>query len=181
MSLITKLDFTADRVPFTQNLDNRLIEPYITKAQKQDFKPIVPDAFYTAITATTLGTQMQNFLDDYVKDFLVYATMARFLATHGNIIAQNGLREYVDSTSQPVSNTARAQMIKEAENDKNVSFSVMMKRASDLAYTWDSVTYSFNTTCGTTPEKNFGIRAVGVNTNFDGITTNYVRYNNDML
>lgn len=169
MSLITKLDFTADRVPFTQNLDNRLIEPYITKAQKQDFKPLVSDAFYTAITAETPTAEIQTFLDDYVKEFLVYATMARFLAYHGNIIAQNGMREYVDNTSQPISDTSRAQLIKEAEKDMKIALSVMMKEASDVSYTWDGVVYNFNSDCeSSNKNSSFGIRAVGVNTNFDG-------------
>lgn len=172
MSLITKLDFSADRVPFTQNLDDRLIEPYINKAQKQDFKPIVPATFYTAITGTP-GTELNTFLEDYVKEFLVYAAYNRFLAYHGSIIAQNGIREYVDATSQPITDVMRAQLIKEAEKDMNIAKTVMLKQANDVDYTWDSVVYNFNADCEITNKTSFGIRAVGVNTNFDGEVTKY--------
>lgn len=172
MSLITKSDFTSARVPFTQNLDDRLIQPYIEKAQKQDLKPIVPDAFYTVITGSP-GAQLTLFLINYVKDFLVYAAFSRFLAYHGSIVAQNGIREYVDNTSQPISDIARAQLIKEAEKDMKIALSVMMKAASDASYTWDGVTYNFNENCNVEKISSFGVRAVGVNTNFDGPELRY--------
>lgn len=138
------------------------IETYIKDMQEIEFKPVVPIAFYTAITGTP-GSELTTFLNDYVKPYLICGSYEKFLLWHGRNVAQFGLRENQEDTSTPISDKARAELIADVRRKTNVYLASMNDRLNDVSYTFDGVAYDFNT-CNTSKSKpKIGMRQVGRN------------------
>jgi len=138
------------------------IETAIKDMQEFEFKPIVPLAFYTAITGTlTASSELQIFLDDYVKPYIILGSYDKFLLWHGRNISQFGLRENSEDTSTPISDKARAEMMADIRHKANVCLMAMNKRLSDLSYTFDGTVYNF-TSCDVSKAKpSIGFKQVG--------------------
>ena len=153
------LDFVKLGANVTKNSD---IDTYIKDMQEIEFKPVVPTAFYTAITGTP-GSELTIFLNDYVKPYLICGAYEKFLLWHGRNVAQFGLRENQEDTSTPISDKARAELIADVRRKTNVYLASMNDRLNDVSYTFDGVAYDFNT-CNTSKSKpKIGMRQVGRN------------------
>jgi len=151
------LEFVKLGANVTKNSD---IDTYIKDMQEIEFKPVVPTAFYTAITGTP-GSELTTFLNDYVKPYLICGSYEKFLLWHGRNVAQFGLRENQEDTSTPISDKARGELIADVRRKTNVYLASMNDRLNDVSYTFDSVVYDFNT-CNTSKSKpKIGMRQVG--------------------
>ena len=160
--LIIKSEFT-EFVKLGANVTkNSDIDTYIKDMQEIEYKPIVPLAFYNAITGTP-GTELTAFLNDYVKAYLICGAYEKFLLWHGRNVAQFGLRENQEDTSTPISDKARAELIADVRRKTNVYLASMNDRLNDLLYTFDGVVYDF-TSCEVSKSKpKIGMRQVGKN------------------
>lgn len=160
--LIIKSEFT-DFVKLGANVTkNSDIDTYIKDMQEIEYKPIVPLAFYNAITGSP-GTELTSFLDTYVKPYLICGAYEKFLLWHGRNVAQFGLRENQEDTSTPISDKARAELIADVRRKTNVYLASMNDYLSDVSYTFDGVVYDF-TSCEIAKSKpKIGMRQVGSN------------------
>lgn len=145
MPLITKSDFST-YVQFTDNVKDRLLDFHILKAEKIDFFPLVPEAFWDIINTGSpgMGTEMEDFFNDYCKPVLVHFAMNRFLIEAGNNITQYGLVVPNEPTSQPASDQARANIRNQYKSDLQVYLNKFYKKLKDVEYTFDGVVYDFD-------------------------------------
>lgn len=136
------------------------LDAYIQKTQELNFKQTVPAALYTDLLGSlTARPELEAFLNDYIKPFLISKTYERFLLWHGNNINQYGIRNNVEDTSQQISTTNRAELINDVKSDSNAFLALMNKQASDANFTFDGVVYDFD--CSTVGKRNIIIRQVG--------------------
>lgn len=142
------------------------IESAIKDMQEFEFRPIVPLAFYTAITGTLTSTsELQIFLDTYVKPYLILGAYDKFLLWHGRNVNQYGLRENNEDTSNPISDKARAELMADIRRKANVCLLDMNKHLNDVSYTFDGVVYDFNSCNVSQSRTSIGIRQVSGNSN----------------
>ena len=125
------------------------LDSYIQKFQEKKFKPIVSSDFYTALLALpdTNKPELQTFLDEYIKPFLINGTYETFLLWHGRNISQYGLIQNREDTSDAISDKARAELMTDIRNDMNVCMAEMMRKLKESNYTFDSVIYNFSGDC----------------------------------
>ena len=153
---------------------NGAVETAIKDMQEFEFKPTVPLAFYTAITGTLTSTsELQIFLDTYVKPYLILGSYEKFLLWHGRNISQFGLRENNEDTSNAISDKARAEMMADIRRKTNITLLAMNKHLSDVSYTLDGVVYDFNTCEVAKGKPKFGFKQVGKNRNNNLNNNNY--------
>lgn len=145
MALISKSDF-SQYVQFTTNIQDRLLDYHILKAEEIDFKPLVPDAFWTIINTGSpgMGTEMEDFFNDYVKPIVIHFALLRFLVEHGRNITQFGVVIPRENTSEPASDTARADVRNQYKSDLQVYLKKFYKKLSDASYTFDGTVYDFD-------------------------------------
>lgn len=123
-----------------------MIDFQITKAETLDFKPLVPDAFWTDINSASppMGTELESFFNDYCKPILVHQALLRFLVEHGTNITQFGVVQPIESTSQPASDSARASMRNQYKSDLQSYLSKFYARLKEVSYTFDGTVYDFD-------------------------------------
>lgn len=144
MALITKTDF-SEYVQFTTNIPDRLINYHRDKAEYLDFKPLVPDAFWTIINSGSpgMGVEMEDFFNGYIKPVIVHYAMCRFLIEVGVNITQFGLINPREDTSQPASDGQRAAMRNQYKSDLQSYLSKFYFRLKEVNYIFDGITYEF--------------------------------------
>lgn len=158
MALITKADFNQ-YVQFTQNVPDRILDFHILKAEKIDFFPLVPDAFWTIINTGSpgMGTELEAFFDEYIKPVVVHFAMLRFMNEAGRNITQFGLVVPREDTSEPASDSARGDVRNQYKADLQSHLTKFYKALSVAEYTFDRVEYDFE--CKNR-ETNLFIRAI---------------------
>lgn len=160
--LIIKSEFRAfcklgANVPKDDELDT-----YIRKAQELNFKQTVDVDFYNDLLGSlTSRPELSDFLENYIKPFLISITYEKFLLWHGNNINQYGIRNNIEDTSTQISTTNRAELINDVKSDSNAFLSLMNKQLNDLSYTFDGVIYDFFTDCHHIGHRNLIIKQVG--------------------
>lgn len=129
------------------------------------------DVYYKAV-ATSTGSkpssantnwkevEVMSFFTAFVKPFLVCASYYRFLNWHGANVTQFGIRQINEDTSNEVSEGRRGELMADINNKKQHYLSLMLKRFSDVAYTFDEVKYE-TTDCNTPAQSVAGIYALG--------------------
>lgn len=138
------------------------LETYIKDFQQYNFEPIVDPVFYADITGVlTSRPELETFLNDYVKPFLISGSYENFLVWHGRNVNQFGLRQNNEETSEAISDKARAELIASVKSKTNVCLAKMMSRLSDLNYKLDGVIYDFSSCDVRKPSMNIGIKQVG--------------------
>lgn len=145
MALISKSDFST-YVQFTRNIEDRLLDFHISKAEEIDFKPLVPANFWTAINQASpgMGSELLAFYEDYIKPVLVHQAMLRFLIEAGVNITQFGVVNPTEDTSQPASDQQRASMRNQYKADLAVYLNKFYARLSEVSYTFDGTEYEFS-------------------------------------
>ncbi len=145
MSLITKSDF-SEFVQFTNNIQDRLINASILKAETLDFEPLVSATFWTDINSTSppMGSELQAFFDNFCKPILVHFAMNRYLIEAGKNITQFGLVVPVEPTSEPVSDRGRADMRNQYKSDLQSYLAKFYKELCRVSYTFDGTVYDFD-------------------------------------
>lgn len=145
MALATKEDFST-YVQFTTNIPDRLFTYHRDKAETLDFKPLVSDAFWTAINTSSPspGTELLDFMDEYIKPLVIHFTMLRFLVEAGRNITQFGVIVPSEPTSQPVQNSDRADIRNLYKSDLQVYLKRFYSRLKEVEYKFDGTEYDFD-------------------------------------
>lgn len=159
--LIIKSEF-RDYYKLSPNIgkDDEL-DNYIRKAQELKFKPTVNEDFYNdLIGSLTSRPELSDFLNNYIKPFLISVTYERFLLWHGNNINQFGIGQNLEDTSQQISTSNRSGLINDVKSDSNAFLSLMNKGLKDAEYTFDGVVYDFGS-CINKGRRNLIIRQLG--------------------
>lgn len=144
------------------------IESYIKDMQELEFKPIVPNDFYLAITGTLTSTsELQALLNDYVKPYLISGSYEKFLLWHGRNVSQYGLRENNEDTSVGISDKARAELMADIRRKTNIYQAEMLNQIKEANYTFDGVTYNFNSCEVSKAKPQMRIRQVGKSCNYN--------------
>lgn len=154
--LISKADFTAaNLVKFSQNILDDQLAPYIYAAQDYDLSPRLGPELYAALEYLADGgspghgpgpgagaassVQLQAFLDEKVKRYLVLASYRRFISAHGMNVTQFGLTKTADpqGTFNQAEAAERAVIIRQVDADANVA----LIRMASTPYTFDGISY----------------------------------------
>ena len=143
--LITKYDF-AEFWPVSQNVADELVNPYISKAQTFDVRPLLTADEWAGLIrnqahsagefpglefspAEFLATAPATEWDDdrlaalwvgFVKPLLVTESFRQMLLWHGTHITQNGVETFSDTGSQPVSSARRSELKSDVEAARNL-------------------------------------------------------------
>lgn len=147
--LINKSDFIGI-VKMSVNIPDSDVDFHCMDAQKFDLFPIIPTALATALQGT-MGAELQTFFNNYVKGFLVCKAHARLLLWQGNNLTQFGLVTNSEDTSVPLTDKQRAELIQSSEHKANVYLAQMSKAMSDAKYTFDGVSYEYES-CAEKPK-----------------------------
>jgi len=172
---ITKADF-REFVDFTINLEDRLIEPFITKAFLRDVKPKITDALAELVLAdSVLVVENTAIVDDVnntfspvvtvapdvalyqaVRPYWVLAAYHRHILIHGIFHTQSGLTTPSSNTNDQISDKRRAELMAQVKSDMNFYEGEMMK------YVKANFPALFDTACcAPTKRKNrIGLRVV---------------------
>lgn len=145
MALVTKSDF-SEYVQFTTNITDRLINYHRDKAETLDFKPLVPANFWTIINTggPGMGSELESFFNEYVKPIIIHYSLLRFLVEHGRNITQFGLVQPIENTSEPVSDSARADVRNQYKADLQAYLNKFYAQLKEVDYTFDGITYDFD-------------------------------------
>lgn len=143
------------------------IDTHIRDMQTTEFEPIVSDEFYDDITGDLSSRpELQSFLDECVKPYIIFGAYGKFLLWHGRNISQFGLRSNNEDTSDPVEDKVRGELLADIRKKTNIFFAKMKKELCKVNYTFDSIVYEFTDECFSSKSKPFiGIKQVGRNRN----------------
>lgn len=142
--LIDKADFTAaNLVKFSQNILDDQLTPYIYAAQEYDLEPRLGETLYLDLQGVASGElarpELQVFLNNKVKRFLVLASYRRFIAAHGMNVTQFGLTKTADpqGTFNQAEAAERAVILRQVDADANVA----LLKMTSTPYAFDGFTY----------------------------------------
>lgn len=133
-------------------------------------KVVLSDRGYEANQSTSAGQsplthpakwdeiEMYSVWRDYIKPFLCWQAYAKFLPFHGTFVAQGGMKQHVDLSSEPVPADKLGIAIQNAQSTADGYYMDFQKYLSDNANTIDSVAYVFTGT--TTFRPKIGIRMI---------------------
>ena len=172
---ITKADF-PEFVDFTDNLDAKKIEPFITKAFQRDVKPKITDELAALMLAdSVLVVENTVVVDDVnntfspvttvtadaalyaaVRPYWVYAAYYRHSLLHGINHTQAGFTVAVANNFDQITDKRRAELMAQVKSDMNFYEGEMMK------YVHANYPSFFETSCcAPTKRKNrIGLRVV---------------------
>jgi hypothetical protein len=163
MPQLTKTELAGVVEQFTINIEDRLINPHITKAIEIGFENIMPPALLGAIVALDLSggghTDLKDFYNSYFKQVWSYAAYIRFLKWHGNNVTQFGLATVNDESTTIVSDKTRGVLINSTERDYEVYLKRALNRIIEKNNTFDGVSYAKLTNVRR-PKNKFGIRGI---------------------
>jgi len=129
-------------VQFTQNVADRILDPHIRDAEQYDYKPTVPDAFWSKLNDSP-STELSSFLTNYVKPLLVFYAYKRFLLWQGRNVTQISIVTPSDDTSSPISDKARGEIMNDIQGKIQITLAAHNAELDDQNYTFDSVVYDF--------------------------------------
>lgn len=131
----------------TTNVEGRLINPHIKAARDLNLEPSLGADLMTAIDLSVDDQagfpETYNFFLTYVKPYWALSTYVRFLGVHGTNITQFGVTTTNDprGTFTQASEQQRANMLRQAEDDRKVYKQRMVDYLERNDFTLDSVSY----------------------------------------
>lgn len=148
-------------LPFTMNIDDKSINPFINDAYKFDVKPrlgtLAVDIFNYQGTARP---QLRTFYDNFILHWWVLLSVKRFLQVHGHNITQYGytkLRD-PDGTFDQLTLSERSIILKQLQSDADILYGYALGET----WTFDGVTYRKpSDDCNPIGVDNFGISPLG--------------------
>lgn len=112
------------------------------------------DRGYTCLSTTTAGQnpvtnpekwqeiEIYSVWRDYIKEYLVHRTFAKWLTWGGVKVTNAGLVTHQDSTYTQVSDERRARLSSIADKNADLAFTKFLKYMSDVNYIVDSIDYT---------------------------------------
>lgn len=131
----------------TLNIEDRLIDFHIDAVRKLNLDAILGDALLDAIDDafgdSVTYPETFAFFTDYVKPYWSLSAYVRFLGVHGANVTQFGITNANDprGTFTQASDQQRANMLRQAENDRKVYKQKIVDRLEAVDYTFDGVQY----------------------------------------
>jgi hypothetical protein len=165
MPQLSKTELAGVVEQFTTNIEDRLINPHITKAIEIGFENIMPPALLAALVALNMNSSVEEdvelkaFYSNYFKQVWSYAAYIRFLKWHGNNVTQFGLATVSDESTTIVSDKTRGILISSTERDYEVYLKRALNRIIEKNNTFDGVSYAKLTNVRR-PKNKFGIRGI---------------------
>jgi hypothetical protein len=160
---LTKTELAAVVEQFTTNIEDRLINPHITKAIEIGFENVLPPTLLTALVALNLtaggNTELKAFYNNYFKQVWAYNAYIRFLKWHGNNVTQFGIATVNDDTTSNVSDKTRGILISSTERDYEVYLTRAQNRIIAKNNTFDGTSYAKLASIRK-PKNKFGIRGI---------------------
>ena len=141
--LISRTDFVG-RINLSSNIKDEDINICINNVQLYEFKPIIDENLYNALSALTSGSsasELKTLWTDYVKPLLVFAFAKEFIIIHGKNFTQFGIMKSVDDTSTPLTDSERMELLSPYERNYNICLSNFKNKLESAKYTFDSVVY----------------------------------------
>lgn len=130
---------------FTDNIEDRLINPIIQDTQDLEIEPLIDPVMFTnfnlIVGGSTLFPQLKSFFDNYVKQWICFTTYYNFCTVHGINVTQYGIRVNNEDTSVPVDPQDRAKFNQAYKNKGNAYYLRMNKELDAKAYTFDNIKY----------------------------------------
>lgn len=155
MPLITKADF-AGVIPVTVNLPTDAANMYINQAEKFDLATILPTGLYDAVV-TYKGNvsypELNALFTGYLKELLLHQTYMRMFPQHGVNVTQYGVRVNNEDTSNEVSSSQRAEIIRNENSIINILTARLMTYGDAAEWTFDGTKYEFDTCNPNKPQK----------------------------
>jgi hypothetical protein len=160
--LIQKLKDYTEQNPDSWNRTTPYAVNHVVKHEDVYYKAVATSTGSKPSSANTNWKEVEamSFFINFVKPFLVCAAYYRFLNWHGANVTQFGIRQINEDTSNEVSEGRRGELMADINNKKQHYLSLMLKRFSDVAYTFDEVKYE-TTDCNTPARSVAGIYALG--------------------
>ena len=119
----------------------------------------------TTNTTDWVSIELLNFYIDFVKNYIIQTTYARYLPFLGLHATQFGLEQYNQEGFGQVSDKRRGEMVNDVLAKKNIFQTKMENRLKELGYKLDGVLYNQNHCHRNTGNKmNFSI--IGANSNY---------------
>lgn len=129
------------------NVEGRLITPHITAARNLNLEPSLGADLMTAIDLSVDDQagfpETYAFFENYVKAYWCLTSYVRFLGVHGTNITQFGVTTTNDprGTFEQASEQQRANMLRQAEDDRKVYKQRMVDYLERNDFTLDNVNY----------------------------------------
>jgi hypothetical protein len=144
--LISRADFiAANLVKFSGNIPEDQLQPFIYAAQEYDLEPRLGEDLYNVIityaeTPDGSRPQLDSFIKNEVRRYLVLTAYRRFIAAHGLNITQFGLTTTADpqGTFNQAAAAERAVILRQVDADANVALGKMLSKT----FTFDGVSYA---------------------------------------
>jgi hypothetical protein len=102
---LNKADFLMF-VPFSQNISEEALQPFIKDALKMDVKPLLGDMWAAVQQGTQQFTDSEG--DDLVKGYWVVSAFERMIQVHGINVTQAGLTKTKGDSYEQASQTDRS-------------------------------------------------------------------------
>lgn len=152
------------------------LEQFIRDMQELTFRATIDEPFYQdCIGDTSARPQLQSFINEFIKPYIICGAYEKFLLWHGNNISQFGIRQNNEDTSEAVSDKIRGELIADTKRKTNAYLSIMNRELKTLNYTFDGVAYTFfDDSNKRFAKRNIGIKQVG-NSNVNNDNYNYKR------
>lgn len=131
-----KSDFSS-YVQFTENIEDRLINPHIEDAFKFDVKPkfdVLGTDIYSYDPSAATKPELKTFFEDYVLQWWVLLAYKRFIQTHGRNVTQFGYTKTrdPDGTFDQLDSHERSVILKQLDHDAGVLFSYILQQDWDF-------------------------------------------------
>lgn len=129
------------------NVEGRIITPHITAARNLNLEPSLGNDLMTAIDLSVDDQagfpETYAFFEMYVKPYWCLTSYVRFLGVAGTNITQFGVTTAADprNTFQQASDQQRANMLRQAEDDRKVYKQRMVDYLERNDFTLDNVSY----------------------------------------
>ena len=129
------------------NVEGRIITPHIKAARDLNLEPSLGADLMTAIDLSIDDQagfpETYSFFETYVKPYWCLTAYVRFLGVHGTNITQFGVTTPVDprGTFNQATDQQRANMLRQAEDDRKVYKQRMVDYLERNDFTLDNVSY----------------------------------------
>ena len=142
--LVNKQDL-VDKCQFSNNIEDRLVNPIITDTEQLQIEPVLNEDMYTNLQAIVGGSgnfpELEAFFENYIKQWICFITCYQFYSVHGINVTQYGLRVMNEDTSVPVDPTDRAAFLQHYKNNGQAYLLRMNKSLDKANYTFDGIKY----------------------------------------
>ena len=137
------------------NIDGRLIDFQISLSKTLDVEPVVTKELMTAVDSGSEGTtpELIAFYNSFIVPYWCLSAYYRFVSTHGTNITQFGVTQTRDprGTFDQSTGDARANILRQCEDDRKVFRQFMVDRLKEVDYAFDSVTFGTSKTINNVP------------------------------